>query len=69
MDGKLHSTAIYYRDYKAENGLTVPHVLETVVEGVKQSHQMRIERVAVNQPMEGALFAKPRLSVAIASGQ
>ena len=69
MDGKLRNVAIFYRDYKIENGLTVPHVLETVVEGIKQSsHKMTIEKVAVNQPLEDALFAKPQLKVA-ASGQ
>ena len=69
MDGKLHNVAIFYRDYKSENGLIVPHVLETVVEGVKQSHKMTIEKVAVNQPLEDSLFAKPQLKVAAASGQ
>lgn len=61
MDGKLRNVAVYYRDYKAEHGLTVPHVLESVVEGVNQSHKMNIERVAVNQSLQDDLFAKPRL--------
>lgn len=69
MDGKLRNVAIYFRDYKTAHGLTVPHVLETVVEKDKQSHKMTIEHLAVNQPMEGALFAKPQLAVASASGQ
>lgn len=69
MDGRLRNVAIYFRDYKKENGLTVPHVLETVVEKDKQSHKMTIERVAVNQPMEGALFAKPQLAMAKVSSQ
>ncbi len=64
MDGKLRNVAIYFRDYKTANGLTVPHVLETVVEKDKQPHKMTIEQVAVNQPMEGALFAKPQLAAA-----
>lgn len=70
MDGKLRNVAIYFRDYKkTANGLTVPHVLETVTEKDKQPHKMTIEQVAVNQPMESALFAKPQLAVAKASGQ
>jgi len=60
LDGKLHNVAIFYRDYQAENGLTVPHVLETVVDGYKQTHKMKIERVAVNQPLPDTLFAKPQ---------
>ena len=63
MDGKLRHVAVYYRDYKTEHGLTVPHVFETVVEGVKQPHKMHIERMTVNQPMDDALFAKPQLAM------
>jgi hypothetical protein len=62
MDGKLRQVVILYRDYKRENGLNIPHVFETVVEGDKLPHKMRIERVTVNQPMEDALFAKPQLA-------
>src|SRR5512139_354505 len=69
MDGKLRKVAIFYRDFKSENGLIVPHVLETVVEGVRQSHKMTIEKVAVNAPLEDSLFARPKLKVAAASGQ
>jgi hypothetical protein len=69
MDGKLRSVAIFYRDYRQEDGLTVPHVLETVVEGVKQPHKMTIEKVAVNRPLEDSLFAKPQLRVAAATAQ
>ena len=63
MDGKFHNVAIYYRDYKSEQGLTVPHVFETVVEGVKQTHKMRIDHFAVNGPMDDGLFAKPQLAM------
>ncbi len=61
LDGKLRHVAIFYRDYKTDNGLTMPHVLETVIDGGKQPHKMYVERVAVNQSMENALFAKPNL--------
>lgn len=62
LDGKLRNTTVYYRDYRKESGLTMPHVFETVVEGGKQPHKMNIEHVAVNQPMDNALFAKPQLT-------
>lgn len=68
MDGKMRNVAIFYRDYKTERGLTMPRVLETAVEGVKQTHKISIQSVAVNQPVEDALFAKPQL-LAKASGQ
>lgn len=63
LDGRLRNVAIYYRDYKTENGLTIPHVFETVVEGGKQSHKMTIEHVAVNQPMDDTIFEKPQLAM------
>jgi hypothetical protein len=63
IDGRLHNVAIHYRDYKPEKGLMVAHSLETVVEGVKQSHKMLIEKVSFNQPMENRLFVKPSPSV------
>jgi hypothetical protein len=61
MDGRMRNVAIYYRDYKAEKGLRVARVLETVVEGVNQSSKIYIETVAVNPPAEDALFEKPQL--------
>lgn len=67
MDGKLRNVAIYFRDYKTENGLTVPRVLETMVEKDKLPHKMTIEHVAFNQSMDGALFAKPQQAVASSS--
>ncbi|WP_283744022.1 outer membrane lipoprotein-sorting protein [Sideroxydans sp. CL21] len=69
LDGKLRNVAIFYREYKKENGLTMPHILETVVDGGKQPYKMHIEHVAINQAMENALFAKPQLAVANASMQ
>lgn len=72
LDGKLRHVAVYYRDYKTEHGLTVPHVFETVVEGVKQPYKpykMHIERLTVDQPMDDALFAKPQLAMIKSSSQ
>jgi hypothetical protein len=69
LDGKMRNVAVFYRNYKAENGLMMPHVLETVIEGGKLPHKMTIEKVAVNHPIDDALFAKPGLAMASASGQ
>jgi hypothetical protein len=59
LDGRMHKVAVYSRDYKAEGGLMIPHTLETVVEGVKQSHKMSIQSVKVNPSLEDGLFARP----------
>ena len=64
MDGRMRNVSVYYRDYKTEKGLAVPRVLETRVEGVKQSHKISIESVAVNPPVDDGLFAKPQLAAA-----
>ena len=65
LDGKLHNVAILYNDYKTEKGLTLPHVIETVVEGSKQPHSMFIDHVTINQAMGSATFSKPQIAVAM----
>ena len=64
LDGRMHKVAVFYRDYKTVNGLTVPHTFETVVVGVKQTHKMTIQTVAVNRPLEDTMFGKPQLAFA-----
>jgi outer membrane lipoprotein-sorting protein len=59
LDGKYHPVAIYFRDYQPVQGLLVPFVTETVVEGIKQTHKMKIEKVVVNPALEDSLFDKP----------
>jgi outer membrane lipoprotein-sorting protein len=60
MDGKMRSVSIYLRDYKAVNGLMVPYVIETAVEGAKNTHKMLIENVVVNPKLDDSLFTKPK---------
>jgi outer membrane lipoprotein-sorting protein len=59
MDGKMRPVSVYLRDYKSVNGLMIPYVLETTVEGNKATHEMLIENVVVNPKLEDTLFAKP----------
>lgn len=59
VDGRLRGVTVYYRDYRKEGGLMMPHVFETVVEGDRQPYKMYIEDVSVNEPMDEALFLKP----------
>lgn len=60
MDGKMRNVYIYQRDFRAENGLMIPHTLETIVEGYRDSHKVVIESVAVNPKLADSLFAKPQ---------
>lgn len=59
LDGKEHKVATYFRDYRLVNGLQIPFVYETVVDGVKATHKMTIDKVTVNPALDDALFSKP----------
>jgi hypothetical protein len=51
----------FFCDYKNVNGLMIPHVLETTVQGVKQSQKMTVESVVVNAKLDDTLFMAPNL--------
>jgi outer membrane lipoprotein-sorting protein len=68
LDGRKHNVAIYYRDYKSEHGLVVPHTLETAVQGVKSTYNIQISRLAVNETFSDSLFRRPQLAAAGAPG-
>ena len=59
MDNRMRSVAIYLRDYKSVSGVKIPYVIETAVEGNKDTHKIWIDSVAVNSKLDDALFAKP----------
>jgi outer membrane lipoprotein-sorting protein len=59
MDGKMRPVWIYLRDYKEVNGLMIPYVSETEVQGNRDTHKMIIENVVVNPKLEDSLFTKP----------
>jgi outer membrane lipoprotein-sorting protein len=58
LDGKYHPTAVYYRDYRSVNGLMMPYLLETTVEGVTQTEKIEIEKVSINPKLDDSRFAK-----------
>jgi outer membrane lipoprotein-sorting protein len=58
LDGKYHSVETFLRDYRAVNGLMVPYLLETKVQGVPQTEKIEIEKVTVNPKLEDSRFAK-----------
>lgn len=64
MDGKLRTVQIYQNDFRRVNGVMVPYVLETAVNGYPGTHKIFIEKVSVNPALNDALFAKPQLAVA-----
>jgi hypothetical protein len=60
MDGKMHNVWIYQRDFRKVDGLMMPFVLETAVDGYPDTHKMLIEKVAVNPKLDDVRFTKPK---------
>jgi len=56
LDGKLHAVEVYPRDYRQDQGLMIPHLQETAVQGVQKTEKVTIESVSVNPPLDDALF-------------
>ena len=59
IDGKMHKVWVYYRDFHKDAGLTIAHVEETAVDGVKGTHKMTVKTVALNPVVDASTFAKP----------
>lgn len=75
LDGTDHPVEVYFRDFRPEGGVEMPHVLETkVLPVVKNSlglkdppvpvERITIEKVQVNPKLADTLFTKPELTVA-----
>jgi hypothetical protein len=60
LEGRFHPVATYLRDYRSVNGLMIPYVNETAVEGVRQTEKILVEKVIVNPKLEDSHFSKPR---------
>jgi len=60
LDGKYHPVATFLRDYRAVNGLMMPYLMETVVEGVKDTEKIKIEEIVSNPKLDPSQFAMPR---------
>jgi hypothetical protein len=62
MDGRMRDVWIYQRDFRPVQGLMMPFVQETAVDGYPGTHKMLIEKAAVNPKLDDALFTKPKIS-------
>ena len=60
LDGRFHPVATFLRDYRSVNGLMIPYVNETAVEGVRQTEKILVEKVIVNPQLEDSHFSKPQ---------
>jgi outer membrane lipoprotein-sorting protein len=59
LDGKYHPVAVYFRDYRSVSGLMMPYLLETAVEGVRDTEKIMIENIISNPKLDESRFAKP----------
>ena len=59
LDAKVHPVSIFLRDYRTVNGLLIPHLIETSVQGVQRTEKIQIEKVVVNPQLDESRFAKP----------
>lgn len=59
FDGKMRTVSTYFRDYKQVDGVMLPYVLETIVDGVRGTEKIVIEKIALNPPLDDTRFAKP----------
>jgi hypothetical protein len=76
MDGKIHPVEVYYRDYRAVNGLQMPFLLETRVvplattgaaaqrEQHYQPEKIALDKIVVNPKLDASDFTKPQVTVA-----
>jgi hypothetical protein len=60
LDGKAHRVWTTFTDYKAVDGVLVPHTLTTSVEGVAGAQHIFIDRVTLNPEVSDARFSKPQ---------
>jgi outer membrane lipoprotein-sorting protein len=61
MDGKMRDVYVYQRDFRTVQGVTIPFLLETAVDGYRDTHKMVIETVAINPKLDDALFTKAQV--------
>jgi hypothetical protein len=59
LNGKTRTVATYFRNYKAVDGLQMPYLIETSVEGIRGSEKINVERIIVNAKLDATRFTKP----------
>jgi outer membrane lipoprotein-sorting protein len=59
MDGRMRTVWITQRDFRSVQGVKVPFVLETSVDGYSDTHRMVLDKVAVNPKLDDSRFTKP----------
>jgi hypothetical protein len=50
----------YLQDYRSVNGLMMPYLMVTAVDGVKDREKIAIEEIVSNPKFDDSKFAMPR---------
>lgn len=61
MDGRMHTVWVYQRDFRDVQGVKIPFVLETAVDGYRETHKITLTKVTVNPKLDESLFTKPKV--------
>jgi len=59
MDGTMHPVYVYQRDFRAVQGVMIPFVVETAVDGYTETHKLLVEKATINPQLDDVLFSKP----------
>jgi hypothetical protein len=51
--------SIFLRDYRAVNGLIIPYLIETRVQGVSVVEEIQVDKIVVNPSLNETRLAKP----------
>jgi outer membrane lipoprotein-sorting protein len=64
MDGKMRKVFVMQRDFRSVQGLMIPFVCETAVEGYPQTHALTLETAVLNRALDDAQFTKAQVLAA-----
>ncbi len=59
LNGKLRTVTTHFRNYKAVEGLQMPYLVETSIDGIRGSEKINIERITLNTKLDPIRFTKP----------
>jgi len=60
VDGKMRTVWVTQRDFRSVQGVMVPFMLDTAVEGAPDTHKMIVEKVTINPRLDDSRFVKPK---------
>jgi hypothetical protein len=60
MDGRMRAVWVSQRDFRSVQGLMVPFVLESAIDGYRDTHKMIIEKVGLNPLLDDSMFVRPK---------